>query len=133
MAIAFVCACGKNLHAKDELAGKKTRCPACGSILTIPALERAAAAEDEVANYLLQPENKPPQSGLAQSPSSGPASNARSLGPRRSHESRRMNRLQEPRQARSRGDKTGGWIDPRVFVLASAVRAHPFGLLALEH
>ena len=76
MAIAFVCACGKSLHAKDELAGKKTKCPACGSILTIPALERAAADEEEVAGYLLEPENKPPQSGRAQSPSAGPAWNA---------------------------------------------------------
>ena len=70
MAIAFDCACGKSLHAKDELAGKKTRCPGCGSILTIPAPERAPVDDDDVATYLFQPESKPRQSDLIQSPSS---------------------------------------------------------------
>ncbi len=36
MSIPFGCACGKKLHAKDEFAGKKMRCPGCGKVLTIP-------------------------------------------------------------------------------------------------
>jgi RsiW-degrading membrane proteinase PrsW (M82 family) len=69
MAITFVCVCGKSLHAKDELAGKKTKCPGCGSPLTIPAPERAPVDDDIVASYLIQPENKPPppHSGVARS------------------------------------------------------------------
>jgi RsiW-degrading membrane proteinase PrsW (M82 family) len=70
MAITFDCDCGRSLRAKDELAGKKTRCPGCGAILTIPALERTAVEEDDVANFLIQPENKPPHSDLIESPPS---------------------------------------------------------------
>ncbi len=70
MAIMFACSCGKSLHAKDELAGKKTKCPGCGVILTVPAPEPAPLEEDDVANYLLQPENKPPESSKIESPSS---------------------------------------------------------------
>jgi RsiW-degrading membrane proteinase PrsW (M82 family) len=39
MAISFVCSCGKPLRAKDELAGKKTKCPHCSSIVEIPPAE----------------------------------------------------------------------------------------------
>jgi RsiW-degrading membrane proteinase PrsW (M82 family) len=70
MAITFACICGKSLHAKDELAGKKTKCPGCGSILTIPAPEKTTVDEDDVANYLLQAENKPPLSNVIESPAS---------------------------------------------------------------
>lgn len=34
--IVFGCECGKELKARDELAGKKTRCPACQAVLRIP-------------------------------------------------------------------------------------------------
>ncbi|GEM_PF-5438137 len=37
MAIAFSCACGKTLKAKDEWAGKKIKCPSCGQAVKIPA------------------------------------------------------------------------------------------------
>jgi len=39
MAISFACECGKALKARDELAGKKTKCPECGTILAIPRPE----------------------------------------------------------------------------------------------
>jgi RsiW-degrading membrane proteinase PrsW (M82 family) len=39
MAITFVCECGKTLRAGDDLAGRKTRCPQCSSIVTIPKAE----------------------------------------------------------------------------------------------
>ena len=68
MAITFACDCGKSLRAKDDLAGKKTKCPGCGSILTIPPPPPPAPLdEDDVASYLLQPENKPPQSSAVKS------------------------------------------------------------------
>ena len=35
MAISFTCACGKALKARDEHAGKKTKCPQCGAVLAI--------------------------------------------------------------------------------------------------
>jgi RsiW-degrading membrane proteinase PrsW (M82 family) len=39
MAITFVCECGKTLKAGDDLAGRKTRCPQCSSVVTIPKPE----------------------------------------------------------------------------------------------
>lgn len=39
MPIALSCSCGRALNVKDELAGKKIRCPACKDILTVPATE----------------------------------------------------------------------------------------------
>ena len=44
MSIAFNCSCGRGLRANPELAGKKTKCPGCGNILTIPASEESATA-----------------------------------------------------------------------------------------
>jgi hypothetical protein len=36
MPIPFNCECGKKLQAKDEFAGKRMKCPGCGTVLTIP-------------------------------------------------------------------------------------------------
>jgi hypothetical protein len=37
MAIKFSCAlCGKKLTAKDELAGRRSKCPQCGSVVGVP-------------------------------------------------------------------------------------------------
>jgi hypothetical protein len=38
MTISIACPCGKRLRAKDQAAGRKTRCPACGNDLIIPSL-----------------------------------------------------------------------------------------------
>ena len=54
MAITFVCECGKTLRAGDDLAGRKTRCPECSSILTIP--------EPEVDPDPIPPEPEPSDS-----------------------------------------------------------------------
>lgn len=43
MPIAATCACGKRLQVKDELAGKKVRCPNCKQPLKIPDAPAAAA------------------------------------------------------------------------------------------
>ena len=37
MPIVIACQCGKKLQAKDELAGKRVKCPQCGQPLTVPA------------------------------------------------------------------------------------------------
>ena len=44
MSIAFSCECGRNLRAGPNLAGKKTKCPGCGAVLTIPAASEEAAS-----------------------------------------------------------------------------------------
>lgn len=44
MPISVNCACGKSFKAKDEFLGKKTKCPGCGTVLTIGAAAPAMAA-----------------------------------------------------------------------------------------
>lgn len=40
MPISVTCpSCSKTLKAKDEYAGKKTKCPGCGTVLKIPTVE----------------------------------------------------------------------------------------------
>ena len=39
MAIPFRCQCGKTIKAKDEMAGKKFRCPDCGKAMQVPEPE----------------------------------------------------------------------------------------------
>jgi hypothetical protein len=38
MAIKFFCKCGKKLKARDEMAGRRSMCPRCGSPVGIPSL-----------------------------------------------------------------------------------------------
>jgi hypothetical protein len=47
MPILLTCACGRTLRAQDDMAGRKVKCPQCGSILPVPKPEADAA--DEVA------------------------------------------------------------------------------------
>jgi len=45
MPITFSCnSCDKKLRVKDELAGKKVKCPGCATVLHVPAASTAAAA-----------------------------------------------------------------------------------------
>lgn len=39
MSLRFACPCGKNVQAPDSMAGKKAKCPACGSVVQVPSLE----------------------------------------------------------------------------------------------
>jgi len=36
MSIEFACKCGKRFKVRSELAGKRGKCDACGSVLVIP-------------------------------------------------------------------------------------------------
>ena len=46
MAIVVRCECGRQLQAKDEYAGRRTRCPDCGRELTLPGPETEALDAD---------------------------------------------------------------------------------------
>lgn len=50
MPIALSCSCGRALRVKDELAGKKIRCPECKSILAVEAQRNEA--DEEVPEVL---------------------------------------------------------------------------------
>jgi RsiW-degrading membrane proteinase PrsW (M82 family) len=39
MSISVTCACGRRLKAPDAAAGKQAKCPACGTMLLVPAAE----------------------------------------------------------------------------------------------
>ena len=60
MAIEFSCPkCKKKLKVKDELAGKKIKCPGCGSPAAVPAaaaekVPADAGAEDSIAKLNLK-------------------------------------------------------------------------------
>src|SRR5688572_4689473 len=47
--ISFTCShCGKKLKVKDELAGKKVKCPGCAQSVSVP--EQATGAESSKSN-----------------------------------------------------------------------------------
>lgn len=57
MPIAFTCACGKKIKAKDEWAGKRIKCPGCGQPVRIPA------AGGDPPSRLAKPAAKPAGAG----------------------------------------------------------------------
>jgi hypothetical protein len=46
MPILVSCKCGKKLRLKDELAGKRVKCPGCGQCLAVPAGEEPPVLEE---------------------------------------------------------------------------------------
>jgi hypothetical protein len=45
MSINVVCDCGKTLKVKDDAAGKKIKCPACQTVLVVPAADEAPLSD----------------------------------------------------------------------------------------
>jgi hypothetical protein len=43
MPIRVTCACGKAYHFKDEFAGRRAKCPACGQVVQIPLFKKVFA------------------------------------------------------------------------------------------
>lgn len=58
MPIKVSCSCGQSFKAKDELGGKKVRCPKCQNPLTIPA---AAIATPQLDDFALAPAEDVPK------------------------------------------------------------------------
>lgn len=44
MPLVVNCSCGKRLQVRDELAGKKFRCPACQSVIEAPSVDQSGTA-----------------------------------------------------------------------------------------
>jgi hypothetical protein len=72
MAISVTCSCGRSLRAKDEAAGKRVRCPQCGSVVQVPAAELDDQAFDDLmsapSEYEVQSAPPPPPPPSAQAP-----------------------------------------------------------------
>src|SRR5882762_7508713 len=47
--VSFSCDCGKQLHAKAEQGGKRVKCPACGTVLTVPHPDSLPTEEFDAA------------------------------------------------------------------------------------
>ncbi len=51
MSIRLECSCGKKLSIKDEMAGRRVKCPACDVVLTVPTIPtKAKLAEEDGGN-----------------------------------------------------------------------------------
>jgi RsiW-degrading membrane proteinase PrsW (M82 family) len=75
MAIKFVCGCGRALRTRDDLAGKKARCPQCGSVLTIPQPDAVALpldADDGLPYGLMDQDPEPASSRSPHEDEAGP-------------------------------------------------------------
>jgi hypothetical protein len=65
MPIRFRCDCGQALGVKDELAGRRVRCPACEGVLTVPANEETSGVrpdepEERRSAVRSEPARRPP-------------------------------------------------------------------------
>jgi hypothetical protein len=65
MPIIFNCTCGKKLQARDELAGKKLKCPGCHKVLPVPAVNPPLAKPVLASS---SPSALPPLSGVPDFP-----------------------------------------------------------------
>ncbi len=52
MAIKVTCSCGKTVSAKDELAGKRVKCPDCSEPISIPAESAFQEVGSDMAGLL---------------------------------------------------------------------------------
>src|SRR5687768_7913425 len=59
MPIPVKCDCGRALRLKDELAGKKIRCPGCSAVVMVPQSDAPTDAEDEALNLLMEAPDEP--------------------------------------------------------------------------
>lgn len=61
MPVEFACECGKRFSVRDEFAGKRTKCPACGAGLVVPELPKPETETDEDAAFRLLEEAPEPE------------------------------------------------------------------------
>jgi hypothetical protein len=56
MAVIVSCQCGKKLRVKEELAGKRVRCPGCAAVVMVPAADEPVEVEKERARPAAPPQ-----------------------------------------------------------------------------
>jgi hypothetical protein len=71
MSISVTCTCGKRLSVKDELAGKRVRCPGCQGVVAIPAAGAAPTPPPAAAPRPPAPPAKP--AAMPPAPPAAPA------------------------------------------------------------
>jgi hypothetical protein len=70
MPISFPCGCGRTLRVKEELAGRKVRCPKCSTILTVPKSDIEFHATDVCVADAPSPAEEEPGSDEPEAPAS---------------------------------------------------------------
>src|SRR6476646_3631191 len=67
MSITVTCHCGKKLQSRDEHAGMRAKCPACGAVLLIPQpavkVQPTVKAEPATAPLTTNPHTPTPPPG----------------------------------------------------------------------
>jgi len=79
MSIPVECACGRTLQLRSDLAGKRVKCPTCGGVLSVPALD--SDADDAAANMLLEDDGDSPPPPREQQVTARPPSPSAPIGP----------------------------------------------------
>lgn len=69
MTIDFCCPCGKAYSVAEELAGKRTRCPKCSTLIIVPELEPVDIVEEIVSDFDVVEDDEP---AMAEVKASGP-------------------------------------------------------------
>ncbi|HVX13032.1 MAG TPA: hypothetical protein VHC22_17745 [Pirellulales bacterium] len=64
MPISVVCRCGKKFNARDEHAGRRAKCSACGEMFTVPAAAAKPATPASVEPTALAPTTSAPAHSL---------------------------------------------------------------------
>ncbi len=70
MPLSTNCSCGKQLRVRDELAGKRVKCPACGQSVQIPVLANPSSGATVPATQI-PTSNPPPRQPVASAPHNG--------------------------------------------------------------
>lgn len=68
--IRFSCTCARTLKAPDKLAGKESRCPACGATVDVPHLALVPSRGDQVKSEEQLPQDNSADYALASVPPS---------------------------------------------------------------
>jgi hypothetical protein len=110
MPVLLRCACGKLLRARDDLVGKRVKCPGCGAALLVEATPRPA---------------EPDGGAFQQAPSHRPLSSAAAESPR----TRRRGLADEPRGQQADEERT--WPQPARGNLALWLVIGGLGLIAV--
>ena len=66
MSISVSCSsCGKTFKTKEELAGKRVKCPSCGQVITVSASRPPSHAKEISVLPVQAPDNSPPKTEAA--------------------------------------------------------------------
>jgi hypothetical protein len=109
MPISVTCACGRSLRVKDEAAGRKVSCTACGTAVAVPRPDDRQDVEDEAFNLLMAAPDRP--TSESNPVSAQPSAEETARPPSRPHSSpapaNRSSSASRPKRFKSQEEKEG--------------------------